>query len=370
MLVVPAIGSSKNDGVEGGVIVPILFGDADGRISQMVVPMFIRNQYVGSRATLNLFQYPHRGEDINVVGSYTEKIERKLIGTYRNLYIADGRFSLEARGGFFKNATARFFGIGANSVEANETNYTDRELFATATAGIYIGPGTRVTETERVRNVEVQRGALPTLPFTQEAFPSVRGTGGGTVLGHRLALLRDTRDDAVTPTIGSFFATFAELAHYLTKDSTTAFSRYGIEYRKLLPNATKRYTFAFRAKLEATVGGADIPFYERSSLGGQNSLRGFGEGRFIDNHAILFSFEERVQLFHLRVLGTITEVETAPFLDVGKVTDTFAYRAFSQYEFNPGLGFRAIARPNVVGRLDVGTGSEGKAVFAGLDFPF
>ena len=88
VLVVPAIGSSKNDGVEGGVIVPILFGDADGRISQMVVPMFIRNQYVGSRATLNLFQYPHRGEDINVVGSYTEKIERKFVGNYRNITVA------------------------------------------------------------------------------------------------------------------------------------------------------------------------------------------------------------------------------------------------------------------------------------------
>ena len=148
------------------------------------------------------------------------------------------------------------------------------------------------------------------------------------------------------------------------------FSRYGFDYRILLPNATKRYTFVFRAKLDATVGGDEVPFFERSSLGGQTTLRGYGVGRFVDNHALVFSAEERIQLFHLKVFGTVAEVEVAPFLDVGKVANTFRYRAFSQYEANPGIGFRAIARPNVVARVDVATGNEGSAVFAGLDFPF
>ena len=148
------------------------------------------------------------------------------------------------------------------------------------------------------------------------------------------------------------------------------FSRYGIEYRTLIPNQTKQYTFVFRGRLEATVGGEEIPFFERSSLGGQTTLRGFGVGRFVDDHALVFNVEERIQLFHLRVFGTLTEIETAPFLDVGKVTGTFRYRAFSRYEANPGIGFRAIARPHVVGRVDVATGSEGPVVFAGLDFPF
>jgi hypothetical protein len=99
-------------------------------------------------------------------------------------------------------------------------------------------------------------------------------------------------------------------------------------------------------------------------------LRAFGVGRFVDNHSFVFNFEERIQLFHLRIFGTIAEVETAPFLDIGKVTNTFRYRAFSQYEANPGIGFRAISRPNVVARVDFASGNEGQVVFAGLDFPF
>lgn len=368
--VIPAVATSKNDGVDVGVIVPYLFANDEGRITQIIAPMYVHNEFLGSRATLNLFGYPTRGEELKLIGSITEKIERKFVGTYRNLYIKGGRFSLEASAGFYKNATARFFGLGNQTSEDNETNYTDRELLGHISAGMFIGPGMRLIWTERLRNVEVQVGGVPNLPFTQAVFPAVKGTGGGTVLGHQLAFLRDSRDDTLTPTVGSFTWVFVELAQSLTADSSTVFSRYGAEYRILLPNETKRYTFVFRGRLEATVGGAEIPFFERSSLGGQNTLRGYGVGRFVDNHSVVLNFEERIQLFHLRILGTVTEVEVAPFLDLGKVTNTFRYRAFAEYEVNPGIGFRAIARPNVVGRVDLATGNEGRAIFAGLDFPF
>jgi outer membrane protein assembly factor BamA len=183
--------------------------------------------------------------------------------------------------------------------------------------------------------------------------------------------LSDTRDDTVSPTIGSYFTAYAELAQSFTSDNKAApFSKYGIEYRKLIPDQTKRYTFAFRGKFESTLGGEDIPFFERSMLGGQNSLRGFGVGRFVDDHSLVVNLEERIQLFHLRLFGTVAEIETAPFLDIGKVLSNFRYRTLAQYEFNPGIGFRAIARPNVVGRVDVATSKDGNAVFAGLDFPF
>ena len=46
------------------------------------------------------------------------------------------------------------------------------------------------------------------------------------------------------------------------------------------------------------------------------------------------------------------------------------YRPLAHYECNPEIGFRAIARPNVLGRVDIATSSDGNAVFAGLEFPF
>lgn len=70
------------------------------------------------------------------------------------------------------------------------------------------------------------------------------------------------------------------------------------------------------------------------------------------------------------LLGTIAEVETAQLLDIGKVMSNLGYRTFAHYEFNPGIGFQAIARPNVVGRVDIATSKDANAVFAGRDFPF
>src|SRR6185503_9030359 len=205
--------------------------------------------------TLNLFKYPTRGEELILQGSYTEKIERKLVGNYRNLYLSNGRYSFESGGGFYKNATSRFFGLGRNASQSSETNYTDRELYGYLSGGVYIGSGKRVILTGRVRNVEIQPGGIPHLPFTQSVFPDVRGTGGATIWGTRLGYLSDTRDDAVSPTIGSYFTMYSELAESVTSDHTTVFSKYGVEYRKLIPDQTKRYTFAFRGKFEATLGG-------------------------------------------------------------------------------------------------------------------
>lgn len=368
--VIPAVGTSKNDGVDVGVIVPYVIADDEQRITKIIAPLFIHNEFAGFRGAINVFEYPTRGEEYRLLASYTEKTERKFLYSYRNLFLPGGRFSLEANVGFFKNGTARFFGIGSQTSQAQETNYTDRELLGHITAGIYVGPGQRVLWTERLRNVEIQPGIVPDLRFTQSVFPAIRGTGGSTVWGHKLAFLEDTRDDTLTPTIGHYLSLFAELAQSLSAGTSTVFSKYGIEYRMLIPNATKRFIFVFRGRLDATVGGDDVPFFERSSLGGQNTLRAFGVGRFVDNHSLVFNFEQRIQLFHLRIVGTVVEIETAPFLDVGKVANTFRYRAFSQYEANPGIGFRAIARPNVVGRVDFASGNEGQAVFAGLDYPF
>ena len=39
-------------------------------------------------------------------------------------------------------------------------------------------------------------------------------------------------------------------------------------------------------------------------------------------------------------------------------------------QVNPGVGLRVIARPNVVGRLDVAYGKDGGNAFVGLDYPF
>ncbi len=137
--VIPAVATSKNDGVDVGMIVPYIFADEEQRITQIIAPMFIHNEFVGSRAVINIYQYPTRGEEYKLIASYTEKTERKFLYSYRNLFLLGGRFSLETNVGFFKNATARFFGIGSQTSPTQKPNYTHRELPCHITTGTTVG---------------------------------------------------------------------------------------------------------------------------------------------------------------------------------------------------------------------------------------
>ena len=49
--------------------------------------------------------------------------------------------------------------------------------------------------------------------------------------------------------------------------------------------------------------GDGIPFFEQSSLGGENNLRGFGRDRFIDKHMVAVNVEERMHLMALKILN-------------------------------------------------------------------
>jgi len=57
---------------------------------------------------------------------------------------------------------------------------------------------------------------------------------------------------------------------------------------------------------------------------------------------------------------------------VGEVfRDSSQVTQLGNYAVNPGVGFRALVKPNVVGRVDIGYSTQAGAVtFVGIGFPF
>lgn len=364
----PSFSTSRNDGNDAGFLVPVLITRPDGDLNYLVAPMFIVNSIVGARGSLNVFRYDPGGRQMRFIGSFTERIERKLFFSYVDPAFHNGRYTLAVGASFFKNATARFFGISQQTSEANETNYTAREVRMDWRFGLYLNEVSQIAVGERYREVRVQRGATD-LPFSLERFPEVDGMQGASILGHRISFYYDTRDNLVTPTAGSQVTAYAELNQNLRNGDHPVYYRYGLEFKRLFPSESKRIILVIRGELQTTFG-EQVPFYERSSLGGQNNLRGYGVDRFIDDHLVALSIEERIHVLRVRMLNVAAEFEVAPFVDMGKVFNTFRKRQFQDYEVTPGIGFRGIVRPSVVGRIDYGWSAEGGAVFAGLDFPF
>ena len=117
---IPAVSSSKNDGNDTGLIVPVLITDPDGELKYIVAPMIVQNSIVGTRGTINLFRYEPGGREIRFIGSYTERIERKVVFSYTDPAFSQGRYSLNFGASFFKNATARFYGLGQVTSESKK----------------------------------------------------------------------------------------------------------------------------------------------------------------------------------------------------------------------------------------------------------
>jgi outer membrane protein assembly factor BamA len=366
---IPAVSTSKNDGNDAGLVVPILVTDPDGELKYLVAPMLVQNSIVGTRGSINLFRYAPGGQEIRFIGSFTERIERRVVFTYADPAFSQGRYSLNFGASFFKNATARFFGLGQATSESGETNYTDREGRVNWRFGVHVNEVTQISVGQRFRQVSLQRGATD-LPFTGDQYPSVDGVQGETlILGHRATFYYDTRNNLVSPTDGMAVTAYAEVNQNIRNGDHPVYSRYEIEVKQLFPSESKRAILVMRADLQATIGD-QVPFFEQSSLGGQNNLRGYGVDRFIDKNLVALSIEERIHLMRTKFAGVTADFEMAPFLDTGQVFNSFTEVNFNDYRMTPGIGFRGIVKPNVVGRVDYGYSREGGAVFAGLDFPY
>jgi outer membrane protein assembly factor BamA len=366
---IPAVSTSKNDGNDVGLIVPILKTDPDGELKYILAPMLIHNSIVGMRGAINLFQYEPGGREIRLIVSAAEKIERRVVFSYADPAFSQGRYSLNFSASFFKNSTARFYGIGEATSESEQTNYTAREGRANWQFGVHVNEVTQISVAQRFRQVSLQRGATD-LPFTGEQFPSVDGVQGETLIfGNRATFHYDTRNNLVSPTDGMAVTAYAEVNQNIHNGDHPVYSRYELEVKKLLPSESKHAILIMRADLQATIGD-QVPFFEQSSLGGQNNLRGYGVDRFIDKNLLSWSVEERIHMVRTKIAGVTADFEMAPFLDTGQVFNSFNDVSFKDYRMTPGIGFRAIVKPNVVGRVDYGYSQEGGAVFAGLDFPY
>lgn len=365
----PAFAYNRNEGYWVGGLVPILKANAKGELQDIFAPQYLHNQSVGETLTMNYYGYRSDTAQYSAVASYSTKIQRDFDFSYRDLGAGGGRYILAARATWFKNAFRRFFGIGNGAPESNETNYTSRETIVQLTAGINLNPDMAVTLTEEYHDVRIEQGAVTSLPQTKEVFTHITGLGGANVFGHKLTFFYDTRDKQLIPTHGTYFNVSMELNQNLHHREPNRWLRTTVEAKQLIPHADNRMVFVAHF-LADTVNGRGVPFYMRPYLGGENTLRAFGQSRFIDDTALLVNLEERIIVRQKKFFDYLVDLEVAPFLDVGRVLSHWSPSELRELQYNPGLGIRVLARPHVVGRLDIAYGRDGSNAFVGLDYPF
>lgn len=365
----PAFDTDPNSGETYGVLPAVLFRDDSDRVRSILAPSVTYNEIRGVTGTFRYFSYPSADERVDVVAGYSETIERELNLHYRNFGLFDDRFHADLQFLHDRDASIRFFGLGPESKAENETNMTLEVTGFYAIFGVNLTPTARLSLGETIQRFEVRRGGVPNLPFTRDRFPDTPGIDGAAVHAQRITIAYDSRDSTITPKRGAYLSVFSEASTELL-GSHSDYIKSGVEAIYLRPLVDHWAVFVVRGLLEGLSGDSDTPFQVRPSLGGETTLRGFGDNRFYGDARALLSVETRFQVLTMRVFGVMAEFELAPFVDVGKVFNTTRDFTERGFEVTPGIGLRGLTPPSVVGHIEIGVSREGPAVFVGLDYPF
>jgi outer membrane protein assembly factor BamA len=366
---IPEIITDPNEGTTVGFLGVILFLDDKDQIQYMLAPDARYNETKGFFPTLRFFGYPSATRRYSVVlgKSTTRDEDYEVEYTDRGLW--DGRGFLLASFLHEKDSTERFFGIGNDTTQNEESNYTDVDTVAQATPGVWLLPHLNLSYRMRVRRYAIEHGQVNSIPQIEVEHPNVHGLDTAVYWAHRVAFTYDSRDEMDIPRQGALALAYTEVADEHV-GSATSFVKFGCEWRNFIPLREGNPILALRLLADYVSGSADTPFWEMSSLGGRRSLRGFGSHRFVDFNRSLGTAELRTRVWQHRVFGVNAELELAPFVETGQVFHHVGDSPVSDPHWVGGLGFRGVVRPQIVGFVDIGRGSEGNAIFTGIDYPF
>ena len=373
---VPLIGSDPNSGTTLGLLPVWIKTDDDHEISRIIAPDVLHNPYFGYGVDGRVYEYSSRDEQWSIDTGIKERVERDFDAEYLIGRLRDQLWTVNYSLIFNRSGVPRFYGVGNETPMMDETNYTNTQELAQVQFGLNLTHEWQILYTGRVIVDDVTAGTLSGIASIETRFGDVLGVGSNSQVLNRLSVIFDTRDDVVVPSRGEEWIAYGGGAarHGLFNDSM--YSEAGLDGRDYWPVA-RDMVLATHIALRYLPSSQEVPFWALSSIGGgvsqtggEQPLRGFGEGRFYDRNSFSTSVELRKTVLSFDAVATRVDVELAPFIDVGRVFSRTNTDPLEQLHHVFGVGFRGIAKPFVVGKVDIGYGSEGVAIFTGLNYPF
>lgn len=365
----PAISTDPNAGPTIGILpVLVLADESTRRIKNLLAPSITYNDLFGVTGTMRYYWYPTDRSQLFAYGSYSAETNRVAKLRYENPAALEDVLYVRGEILYDVNGSQRFFGIGPHTNEGGESGYTFRQSGGRTAFGINFWKHMRTTIGGRFLTQETRDNIIPDLAGLNEKYPTLNGLGLQQTVSHEWRLTWDSRDIPVTPSRGQSAEVYLEKTNR-GWGSDADYFRHGVDARSFFPWNNPRHLTVVRGFYERVIG-PNIPFYELSQLGGRDTLRGFGQGRFMDSGRLGFNLEHRYTLASLKLMGISTNFEMAPFVDAGEVFPSSDQIQARTVQFVGGLGFRAAVKPSVVGDVEIGVGREGPAVFVDINYPF
>jgi len=243
----------------------------------------------------------------------------------------------------------KFYGIGRDAPHSAEEKFTANkwrfhvEWLIRIRPSLYIGPNIGILHQTLVKtdNGGVLQGM--TIP----------GAAGGLTTRLGIQLVWDRRDNINYTSKGSYLKSAVMVANELI-GSDYNFIRYLIDARCFLP-LPRSQTFATQFYTVFMPG--NVPFLLMPTLGGDNRMRGYYEGRYRDHLFVTLQTEYRVPIW--RFIGM------AAFLSIGDVASSIRVFNPRTVKVAGGVGLRLmLSREDKLNvRVDYGLGKDTSGIY-------
>jgi outer membrane protein assembly factor BamA len=245
------------------------------------------------------------------------------------LYHRHGKYRTVATVGFSEFPT-KFWGTGNAVPEEQEEDYTPRTFYGAGEFQWSVAPGWYVGAA-----VEVGHRQLVTVDSAGLLDQGIApGTADGRLVGAGLLFSRDTRDNSVNPTRGSYHQ-LRTMGYDDLIASEFDFWMVTLDLRKYVPLESGP-VLAFRAL--GAAASAATPFDRLPQLGGDVLLRGYYEGRFRDRSLVALQTELRAHVWW--------RIGVVAFAGVGQVATTPSNLELDGFKPSLGAGLRFALSPD------------------------
>lgn len=293
----------------------------------------------------------------DIHGAYSIRNYKMLDTTLHLPELVSGALKTDINVHYVDATRVRFFGLGNDSRQDNETNYGFEPISVgvteTARPVWWFGLGGGVDYLK----YETSEGDGPT-PSTEEVFDSVTAPGLGIdfeYLRPRAFVQIDWRQSPGYTTSGGLYR--AAWSKYLERDlSGFDFDRVDIEIDQFIPLFRANWVIALRGLISTTNvdSGDQIPFFLLPRLGGSSELRGYPNFRFIDRHRLLLTAEYRWTPSKF--------LDMAIFYEAGKVASRRADLDLEDLHESYGIGARFHAPRITALRIELARSIEGTRI--------
>lgn len=362
----PLYTTVPNEGSTYGFM-PVFLAVDDGsdQVHSITAPSASWNSSAGVTGTLRYYRFFGLLRSTHLLLSASSTINRSFWFTYDDDRRTPGDLTVNVLVRVRRNIFYRYFGLGPDTTAGGESSYTRLFAIASTRVGWNVTSRFNVGAFGAVRGDEPERHTIKGLPATQDVYPDAPGLGGAAFGRVGLSLRYDTRllgDYSPSGFASELSGSFAQ--------GISGVSRFGQvtwAASALVPELSFLQGAA-RAYWTQVIGGDDVPFYDRASLGGEVLFRGFQEDRFIDMGAWEAEAEQRIKLFQTHIFGVVADWRIDPFLAVGQVYGEAG--PFSHVRVAGGVGLRMWIHPDILGRIDFAYGGEGVKAYVVLGYPY